>query len=107
MNIVAVALGRMLGYPIVIGVHAYLALGQLRMTARQYVGHLVGIVACGAAAIVPGILLVGIVLPATLSPLVRLVVLGAVSIRHCSALCCRSFTVSAFARSCARCAADV
>ena len=64
---------------------AYLALGQLKMTARSYLGHLVGIVACGAAALVPGLLL-GLVLPATLSPLVRLIALGGVSVITLAAL---------------------
>ncbi|NVB81248.1 MAG: oligosaccharide flippase family protein [Kofleriaceae bacterium] len=85
LSFVSVALGRMLGYPIVIAVHAYLALGQLKMTARAYVGHLAGIVACGAAALVPG-LLFGLVLPASLSPLVRLVALGGVSVLTLAAL---------------------
>ena len=81
MGFTAVALGRMIGYPIVIGVHAYLALGQLRLTPRAYLGHLAGLVACGAAAIVPGVLL-GLVLPASLATGVRLAAIGGVLRPH-------------------------
>ena len=85
MGFTAVALGRMIGYPIVIAVHAFLALGQLQMTARTYVGHLASIVACGAAAIVPGVLL-GMILPTTLASGIRLAAMSGISVLTLAAL---------------------
>lgn len=79
LGFTAVAIGRVIGYPIVIGVHAYLALGQLHLSGRSYVGHLVGIVASATAALVPGLLL-HFVLPDTLPHGLRLAAAGGVSI---------------------------
>ena len=104
MGFTAVALGRMIGYPIVIGVHAYLALGQLQMTARAYLGHLAGF-ACGAAALVPGFLLAWSC-RRRLAPGVRLAAIGGVSVLT-SPPCLQIFHGLGIRRSCARCAADV
>lgn len=70
LGITAVAVGRMVGYPLVILLHAYFALAELPIGARRYVGHLSGLVACGAAAVVPGFA-VGAILDGG-SPSVRL-----------------------------------
>lgn len=54
----AVAVGRVIGYPIVIVLHAYLALTQLELTAARYFVTMAKIVGCGVAAIVPGLIVV-------------------------------------------------
>ena len=57
LGLVAVALGRIIGYPLVIALHAYLALSQLKLRARDYVRDFLGILGCGAIAAVPGLLI--------------------------------------------------
>jgi O-antigen/teichoic acid export membrane protein len=85
MSFVAVALGRMLGYPIVIGVHASIALGRLKMKVRHYVGQLAGIVASATISLVPGLVL-RVVLPESLPHGVRLAAIGGVSVITLGAL---------------------
>jgi O-antigen/teichoic acid export membrane protein len=79
LGFTAVAVGRMIGYPIVIAAHAYLALGQIELTARRYVGHLASIILCGAAAVLPGLFL-SYELPADLAMGYRLVAIGGASL---------------------------
>ncbi|HSD89929.1 MAG TPA: oligosaccharide flippase family protein [Kofleriaceae bacterium] len=67
----AVAIGRMIGYPIVISVHAYLVLGRLELTSRHYIGHLMSLVAVGVAAVIPGYIMSTVMSP-TASPAARL-----------------------------------
>lgn len=74
----AVALGRIIGYPIVISVHAAVALGRTELTIRTYVMHLASIVACGIVAVLPGFLIAEL-LP-TSSPALRLLVIGGTSL---------------------------
>lgn len=85
MSFVAVALGRMLGYPIVIAVHAYIALGRLKMPPRNYVGHLAGIVASATIALVPGLIL-QIILPDSVPHGLRLAATGGISVLTLGAL---------------------
>lgn len=75
---IAVAVARIVGYPIVIALHAWLALGELRIRAWHYVHHLAGLIVCGAIAVVPG-MVVAEVMPATGAGL-RLLVIGATSV---------------------------
>ncbi|MGN6106116.1 MAG: oligosaccharide flippase family protein [Kofleriaceae bacterium] len=77
----AVAIGRIVGYPIVIGLHAYLALSQLALGAGRYLAALLEILGCGVLALAPGIAieLIGQALPPGLRLLfVALASLGAV-----------------------------
>ncbi len=79
MGFTAVALGRMVGYPIVIAVHARLAVGQLELGAWTYIKKLAAIVVCGAIAVVPGFAL-GHFLPDWVTAGERLIVAGGVSV---------------------------
>jgi O-antigen/teichoic acid export membrane protein len=74
----AVAVGRMLGYPVVIAVHARLALGQLEMTGMSYVRHLMSLILLGAVSTVPGIVVIAL-LPG-FAPAVRLLAGGGLSL---------------------------
>ncbi|MCX5741109.1 MAG: oligosaccharide flippase family protein [Proteobacteria bacterium] len=74
----AVAIGRVVGYPLVIALHAWFALGQLGLPARTYVRDLVGILACGIIAIGPG-LAIELLAPG-LAPAIRLPIVAVVSI---------------------------
>lgn len=87
LGFTAVAVGRTVGYPLVIMAHAYLTLGQIELSARRYVGHLASIVACGAAAAIVG-LAVSMMLPDA-TPLQRLVIIGGVSVLLLAALLSR------------------
>ncbi|MDB4962783.1 MAG: polysaccharide biosynthesis protein [Myxococcales bacterium] len=87
MGFTAVALGRMVGYPIVIAVHASLALGQLGMSAASYVRHLASIVACGVVAVVPGFVL-SYLLPPMATGL-RLAAVGGISLLTLATLLAR------------------
>ncbi len=55
IGLIAVAIGRVVGYPIVIAFHAYLALGQAQLKVRHYIGGLIGILGCGALAVAVGL----------------------------------------------------
>lgn len=76
-GLVAVALGRIIGYPTVIALHAYLALQQLKLRARDYVKDFVGILACGLIAAVPGVLIEAFV---DVRPGVRLPIVAAATL---------------------------
>jgi PST family polysaccharide transporter len=78
MGYTAVAIGRTLGYPLVIAVHARLALGQLAMSGWSYVGHLLSLIACGAAAVVPGVIVIALMPSA--APAMRLLAGGGLSL---------------------------
>lgn len=70
----SVAVARMVAYPIVIALHAKLALGEIALTARRYLTHLGGIVACGVGALVPAVA-IDAILPVT-TPVLRLAIVG-------------------------------
>jgi len=53
----AVAISRCLGYPIVIGLHAYLVLDALHLPTARYLAQLGGLVACAIGAAIPGLLI--------------------------------------------------
>lgn len=55
LGFTAVAIGRMIGYPIVISIHAHVALSRIELTRTSYLRHLTSIVACGLVAVVPGL----------------------------------------------------
>jgi O-antigen/teichoic acid export membrane protein len=57
LGFTAVAVGRTIGYPLVIIVHARMALGPIALPARRYVGHLIGIVGCGCGAVAVGLVI--------------------------------------------------
>jgi hypothetical protein len=78
LGFTAVAVGRTLGYPIVIAVHARLALGQLKMSGWSYVGHLLSLVLCGAAAVAPGMIVIALMPHA--APGIRLLAGGGLSL---------------------------
>lgn len=78
MGFTAVAIGRILAYPIVISIHAKLALGQLALTGWSYVRHLAALIGCGVIAVVPGALALQLLDGAT-QPL-RLLVGGGLSL---------------------------
>lgn len=75
----SVAIGRMVGYPLVIALHARLALVELDLTIRHYARHLVGIVGCGAIAVVPGLAL-SVMIPDSTPNFIRLAAIGGVSV---------------------------
>lgn len=74
LGFVAIVVGRIVGYPIIIGLHAWLALRAMNMRTGGYLRHLIGVVACGAGAVVPG-LAIDALLHAQ-PPLVRLLAAG-------------------------------
>lgn len=74
----AVAWGRMVGYPLVISLHAYFALSQMGLSGWTYVRDLGGIVLCGAIAAVPGVALE--VFAPGLAPGVRLIAVVVVTL---------------------------
>ncbi len=78
LGFTAVAVGRTLGYPLVIGVHARLALGQLSMSGWSYIKHLMSLILVGAAAVLPGVILLMFMPDA--GPGVRLLAGGGVSL---------------------------
>lgn len=78
LGFTAVAVGRTLGYPLVIAVHARLALGQLSMSGWSYLGHLLSLTLVGAAAVVPGVVLL-LFMPDA-APSVRLLAGGGLSL---------------------------
>lgn len=51
---VAVAIGRVIGFPIVIALHGYIVLSTLKLSVQRYVRELGGLVACGLVASLVG-----------------------------------------------------
>jgi len=82
LGILAVAIGRVVGYPLVIGIHAYFALGQIQLSLRTYLSDFTGIVLCGLLALIPGLLVefVGIRMLPGLPVGIRLVAATAASL---------------------------
>ena len=83
LGILAVVIGRIIGYPLVISLHASIALGQLRLSVVRYARDLFGLILCGALAVVPGALLVWLapgLAPAVRLPLVAVLSLGTVAV---------------------------
>jgi O-antigen/teichoic acid export membrane protein len=74
LGYVSVAIARIVGYPIVIAIHMYMALAALRIGPGRYLRELLALIVCGAIAVVPA-LAVAEVMPAA-SAVVRLVVIG-------------------------------
>ncbi len=74
----AVVVGRIVGYPVVIALHAYIALGHIGLAARPYLRDLGGILLCGVFALAPG-LAVELVAP-SLSPAFRLMIVAPISL---------------------------
>ncbi len=78
VGLLAVVIGRIVGYPLVISLHASIALGELRLGVGQYVRDLFGLILCGALAVVPGALVV--LLAPGLAPAVRLLIVAILSL---------------------------
>jgi O-antigen/teichoic acid export membrane protein len=57
LGIMAVVIGRVIGYPLVIALHAAMTLRQLGLGARAYLGRHAGILLCGAIAVAVGLTL--------------------------------------------------
>ncbi|MCE9577250.1 MAG: oligosaccharide flippase family protein [Deltaproteobacteria bacterium] len=81
LGFVAVAVGRIVGYPLVIALHASMTLTQLGRRTRDYVGRHLGILACGAVGVAVGatiaVLMDGLT-PAWRLPIVATAALGSV-----------------------------
>ncbi|MBA3539828.1 MAG: hypothetical protein H0T79_09380, partial [Deltaproteobacteria bacterium] len=78
LGYLAVAVSRVIGYPLVIALHAYLVLATLKLPARRYLRQLGGLLACAVAALIPG-LVVTFVFPA-MAPAPRLLIEVGVSL---------------------------
>ncbi len=78
LGVDAIAVGRIVGYPLVISLHAYLALTQIGLSGWTYVRDQGGILLCGVLAAIPGL---AIELVATdLRPGVRLAIVAGVTL---------------------------
>lgn len=75
----AVAIARVIGYPLVIGLHGYIVLATLELPTKRYLRELGGLVACGFAASIPGLAL-WYLLPATMHPGLRLAIEASVAV---------------------------